>query len=68
MSAAAATLHLRYTQGHGWFIIERDPAQLFPSTGTNERVISGPYADVQQAAKARASYAAAFDQDGSVSS
>lgn len=62
------TLHLRYTAGHGWFIIESNPAQVFASTGTNERVISGPWASVEQAVDERAKLAAAFDQDAAVSS
>jgi hypothetical protein len=37
------TLHLRFTQGHGWYIVQRNPDAVFASTGTNERVVAGPY-------------------------
>ncbi len=64
MTTSQITLCLRYTVGDGWFIIERDESCVFPSTGTNERVISGPWIGLEQAVDERAKIAAAFDQDG----
>jgi hypothetical protein len=58
---SAVTLHLRFTQGHGWFVIERNPAVTFASTGTNERVIDGPYLRREQAICKRQKIADVFD-------
>lgn len=68
MTTTAITLHLRHTPGSGWFIIEHDPSRVFPSTGTNERVISGPWIGVQQAIDERQKIADAFDVSEAVAS
>lgn len=62
------TLHLRYTQGGGWYIIEHDPSRVFASTNTNERCVGGPFTSVEQAIDERAKLAEAFDRDSAVAS
>ena len=61
------TLHLRFTQGHGWFVIERNPAVTFASTGTDERVVSGPFTSQAKADAERHAIAQAFDDERMVS-
>lgn len=65
---SAITLHLRYTIGHGWYIIEQNPGRVFASTQTNERCVGGPFTSMEQAVDERAKLAAAFDHEAAVSS
>ena len=62
------TLHLRFTQGHGWFVIERNPSVTFASTGTNERVVAGPFTSQADADYERHLIADVFDLDAAVAS